>query len=260
MRIDGIVKKSGVAVLSALLLTGCVIHTGAYRAKFSRSEDLTVPLANGTALNVTTNVGTIHLEAAAVDEVHIAAEIKVKAATEERVQELAEEVRIVAEPAGQTLTIKAVKPSDLGRNQLSVDFTITAPAGLAVDCTTNVGDIRIAGFTQRVKASADVGRIHGTGLRGEIDLRTNVGDVQADYAGDATPALNVTMTTNVGNIDFAGPQDISAHLTASANVGAITTDRPLSVKGSMKQSVSATLGQGEGRVNLSTNVGSVKIR
>jgi hypothetical protein len=260
MQIDGIVKKAGVAILSALLLAGCVIHTGEFRARFSRSEDLTVPLANVTALNVTTNVGTIRLDAAEVDTVHIAAEVKVKAATEERAQELAEEVRILAEPAGQTLTIKALKPSDLGRNQLSVDFTITAPAGLAVDCTTNVGDIRITGSTQRVKASADVGRIHCTGLRDEIDLRTNVGDVQADYAGDAPAALNVTMTTNVGNIDFAGPQDISAHLTASANVGSISTDRPLSVKGSMKQSINATLGKGEGRVNLSTNVGSIKIR
>jgi DUF4097 and DUF4098 domain-containing protein YvlB len=141
-----------------------------------------------------------------------------------------------------------------------VDFTITAPGDLAVDCATNVGDIRVTGFTKRVKAVTDVGAIACTGLRDTIDLRANVGDVRADYASDAPAALTATMTTNVGNVEFTGPKEISAHLTAGSNVGSISTERPLSVTGTLKQSVSATLGQGEGRVNLSTNVGSIKIR
>ena len=205
MRTGAFVRIVIATGLAAMTLGGCVIHTGEHKAKFSRSEDLTAPLANVTALDVATNVGTIRLEAGQVAEVRIAAEIKVRAATEERAQELAEEVRIVAEPSGETLTIKAIKPSDLGRNQLSVDFTITAPAALALDCTTNVGDIRVTGFTKRVKASTDVGTITCTGLREEIDLHTNVGDIRAEYADDAPAALQVAMATNVGSIEFAGP-------------------------------------------------------
>ncbi|MCX5645460.1 MAG: DUF4097 family beta strand repeat-containing protein [Phycisphaerae bacterium] len=260
MRTGALVRIAVATGLAAVTLGGCVIHTGTYKAKFSRSEDLTAPLANVTALDVATNVGTIRLEAGQVAEVRIAAEIKVRAATEEQAQELAEEVRIVAEPSGQTLTIKAIRPSDLGRNQLSVDFTITAPADLALDCTTNVGDIRVTGFTKRVKASADVGTIACTGLREEIDLRSNVGDLRAEYAGDAPAALNATMATNVGNIEFTGPQEISADLSARANVGSIKTDRPITVTGSLKHSISASLGKGEGRVSLNTNVGSIRIR
>ena len=260
MRAGALVRIGVVTGLAAMLPGGCVVHTGTCNATFSRSEALTAPLANVTALDVTTNVGTLRLEAAQVHEVHIAAEIKVKAATEERAQELAEQVRIVAEPTGQTLAIKAIQPSDLGRNQLSVDFTVTAPADLALDCTTNVGDIRITGFTKRVKAATDVGTINCTGLRDETNLRTNVGDVRIAYAGDAPAVLNATIATNVGNIEFTGPQDVSAHLTARSNVGSISTDRPLTVTGSLKQSVSATLGKGEGRVSLSANVGSIKIR
>lgn len=261
MRTAACVGMGVVAGLVTLLLGGCVIHTDMFKAEFSRSEDLTVPVTDLTALDVTTNVGKIQLETADTAEVRIAAEIKVKARTEEKAQELAEQVRVVAEPSGQTLTIKAVKPADFGRNQLSVDFTIRAPAALALNCTTNVGDIRIADFTKRVQASADVGTIICTGLRDEIDLHANVGDLRATYAPDAPAALTATMATDVGSIEFTGPQEISADLTATVNVGDINTNRPLTVRGSLtKHSVRATLGKGEGRVNLKADVGSIRIR
>jgi hypothetical protein len=261
MRTVACVKMGVMASLVALLLGGCVIHTGSFKAEFSRSEDLTVPVTDLNVLDVTTDVGKIQMETTDAAEVHVAAQIKVKARTEEEAQKLAEQVRIVAEPWSRTLTIKAVKPRDFGRNQLSVDFTITAPAALALHCTTNVGDIRIAGFTKRVQASADVGTIICTGLRDEIDLHANVGDLRATYTSDAPAAVTATMETNVGAIEFAGPPEISADVTAKVNVGDINTDRPLTVKGSLaKHSVRATLGKGEGRVNLDTNVGSIRIR
>jgi len=261
MRTGVLVKMGVIGGLAALLLGGCVIHTDRFKAEFSRSEDLTVPATDITALDVTTNVGKIQLETADAAAVRIAAEIKVKARTEEEARKLAEQVRIVAEPWSRTLTIKAVKPAGFGRNQLSVDFTITAPAALTLNCTTNVGDIRIAGFTKRVRASADVGTIICTGLREDIDLRANVGDLRATYASDAPAALNATMATDVGSIEFTGPQEISADLTAAVNVGDINTNRPLTVRGSLtKHSVRATLGKGEGRVNLKADVGSIRIR
>jgi len=261
MRANAVVKVGIAAGLAVMLLGGCVIHTDAYKAKFSRSEDLTAPLTDITALDVATNVGTIRMEAAEVAEVRIAAQIKVKDRTEEKAQELAEQVRIVAEPSGQTLTIKAVKPAGLRDNNLTVDFTVTAPSALALNCTTNVGDIRVTDFTQRVKAVTNVGTITCSGLRETTDLHTNVGDIRATYASDAPAALSATMATDVGSIEFTGPQEISAQVTAGTNVGSIHTDRPLTVSGSLnRHSVRASLGKGEGQVNLNTNVGSIRIR
>ncbi len=261
MRTGALVKMSVVTGLVTLLLGGCVIHMDSHKAEFSRSEDLTVPATDITTLDVTTNVGKIQVEPAEAAEVRVTAKIKVKAPTEEKAQELAEQVRIVAEPWSRTLTIKAVKPANLGRNQWSVDFTIKAPAALVLNCTTNVGDIRITDFTKRVQASADVGSVTCTGLRDEIDLHANVGDLRATYASDAPAALKATLATDVGSIEFTGPQEISADLTATVSVGDINTNRPLTVKGSLtKHSVRASLGQGEGKVNLKADVGSISIR
>lgn len=247
-------------VLTTLFVDGCVNIGGTFKAKAQRAEDLTASAADLTSLDVATNVGTLKLDAAESDEVRISADITVKAKTEEEAEALVEEVRIVAEPSGQKLTVKAVKPSGFGRNQLSVDFTITAPAALALQCTTNVGDIRIAGFDDRVTAKTDVGTIDCTGLRQTTDLHTNVGDIRLACASDAAAALQAKATTNVGNIHFTGPDAISATLEAHVNVGSIDTDRPLTITGKIDKSVRATLGDGEGKISLRTNVGSVKIR
>lgn len=250
------------AVLACItLFAGCYVPFGdVLKAKAQRTEELTASLEGIACLDVSTNVGTIRIEAADVTEARITAEITVKARTAEEAEQLVEEVRITAEPSRDKLVIKAVKPGDFGKNQLGVDFTITAPAALALDCTTNVGDIRTTGFTHSLKARTDVGSITCTDLHGVLDLHTNVGDIKAVYAPEAPAALEASLRTNVGDITFTGPTEISAEISAGANVGSIHTDRPLSVTGNIKKSLRATLGDSEGQINLHTNVGSIKIR
>jgi DUF4097 and DUF4098 domain-containing protein YvlB len=250
------------AVLAAAILAGCRINTSgdAFKAKYTRNEDLTAALAGIATLDVSTNVGRIEVTAADVAEAQISAVIKVKAKTEEKAQELGEGVRIEAEPSGRTLLIRAIKPSGFGRNELSVNFTITVPASLGIKAETNVGDIRVAGSAGRMEGRTNVGTIACTGLRSDADLHTNVGDVRAEYASDAPAAISVDASADVGNVELAGPKDISARLAAEANVGSISSDRPLTVSGSLKQSIKASLGNGEGRIHLRTNVGSIRIR
>lgn len=260
MRTSSFARLGVAVVLAVILPAGCHVNCDLFKARVERVEEFTVPVAGITALDVSTNVGKIQLDAADAAEAHITAEIKVKAASEEKAQELIEQVEIVAEPQGPTLVVKVVKPHALRDNDLSVDFTITAPSNLALACTTNVGDIRVAGFSERVTARTDVGAIVCTGVRGATDLHTNVGDIKMEYVADAPAALDASATTNVGDIDFAGPQQMSANLTAHTNVGSIDTDRPLTVTGSLRGSLKASLGSAEGQVNLSTNVGSIRIR
>jgi len=260
MKTGLLARLTAAVTLVGVLATGCQFGGDTFKAKFVRSEELTAALDGVTAMDVNVEVGRIQLEAAEVAETRIRAEIKVRAATEERAEELAGRVRITAERSGHTLVIRAVKPSGFGRNELSVDLTIVAPAGLALKCITNVGDICTRGFTRGITASTSVGAITCAGLRGDVDLHTNVGDIRAEYASDAPAAIRVDASTNVGGIELTGPQEVSAGLTAEANVGSIDTDRPLTVTGHLKQSIRASLGNAEGRINLRTNVGSIRIR
>ncbi len=251
---------AGALILTTLFVGCCVNIGGNYRAKAERTEDQAVSATDMTALQVTTNVGTLKLTAGDTPDVHISAKITVKSKTVEEAEALIDEVRIVAEPDGQKLVVKAMKPSGFGRNQLAVDFTITAPAALALQCTTNVGDVRVAGFNENVTARTDVGTITCSDLRRAVDLHTNVGDIRASYTSEASPALRAALSTNVGNVEFDGPTNISARLEARVNVGSIDTDRPLRVTGKIEKSVRAMLGEAEGEILLTTNVGSIKIR
>ncbi len=250
-----------VAFAFTVASAGCITVVGDnLRGKATRTDNLSVPVSDASTLTVTTSVGAIKLEPAKTAEVHVTADITVKAKTDEEAQALLEGVRVAAEPSGNKLVVKAEKPSGFGRNQLAVDFTITAPAGLRLDCTTNVGDVRVSDFTSRVESHTDVGSITCSGLRDSMSLHTNVGDIKAAYASDAPAALDVSASTNVGNIDFTGPSQISANLTAASNVGDIHAHRPITVSGSLGKSVKASLGAAEGQVNLHTNVGSITIR
>jgi hypothetical protein len=260
MRAGSLIRLGVFTVVAVVALGGCHVNGDAFKAKFTRSEELTAPVAGMEAIDISTNVGKIELIAADVAEVKIAAEIKVKARTEERAQELGEQVRIVAEPSGRTLRIKVIRPAGLDENKLAVDYTITAPAALALKCVTNVGDIRTAGFSGPVEARTDVGTITCRGLRGKVDLQTNVGDIKAEYAPDAPAAISVDASSNVGNVELEGPAEISAKVAAETNVGSIHSDRPLTVSGSLKQSIRASLGSGEGGISLRTNVGSIRIQ
>jgi hypothetical protein len=100
----------------------------------------------------------------------------------------------------------------------------------------------------------------GIGLRDRAEAHTNVGDIRLQYASDAPPAVHVNATTGVGEIDFTGPTEISARLAAGTNVGSIDTNRPLTVRGTVGKSLHSTLGDGEGRIELHTNVGAIHIR
>ena len=262
MRRNGTVK---ICFASALVLTslfvGCCVNMGGnFRAKAQRTEELTATPVDVATLEVSTSVGSITLEADDGAHVDIVADITVKAKTTEEAEALVPDVRIVAEQSGDKLIVKAVKPSGFGRNQLHVSYTITAPTHLALHCTTKVGDIRIGGFGERVVAKTDVGTIRCTDLRRDADLHTNVGDIKASYVSDAPAAFDASVTTNVGNVDFTGPDQISAHLAARVNVGSMNTDRPLTVTGPIKKSINAKLGNGEGKITLRTNVGSIRIR
>jgi hypothetical protein len=254
------VTKVGLCVVAAVALGGCVIHLGDnLRSEARRTTELAAPVGDATTLNMTTDVGTIKLEPAEANEVHVTADIKVKAKTDEEAAALLEKVRVTTEPSHETLIVKAVRPSDLGRNQLTVNLTVKAPARLRLICRTNVGDIQIDGFPGPVEARANVGKITCTGLCKRTDLHTNVGDIRAVYAADAPAAMEFTAGADVGDIHFAGPKEISANLSASSNVGSIHTSRPLTVTGMVGKSANATLGDGKGQIDLHTNVGSIHI-
>ncbi|MBL7186735.1 MAG: DUF4097 family beta strand repeat protein [Phycisphaerae bacterium] len=231
-----------------------------FKAKYARTVNVSVPAGQAGELFVETGVGSITVTGADVTDCNITAEITVKAETTEEARKLAEQVKIEAKPSGDKLNVKVSKPVELKNRSLEVKFKIVAPKQLKLDCSVNVGSVNVSDMNDRIKVSGNVGSVFCGKVVGDIDVTSNVGSVEVEYSEAAAAACNAAITTNVGSIEFAAPAQLSAQVSASTNVGSVKTDKPITVVGKVGRSVNGTIGAGEGKVRLKTNVGSIHIK
>ena len=239
---------------------GCININGWFRAEFEKTDKLNAPLVSGSTLALENDVGSITIEGGDVTGCDVTAKVTAKAPSEEEAQKLAEQVKIELEQNGDTLTVKITKPRNKRRRSISIDFDITVPKQTALRIGSDVGEISISDITENIEARTDVGKISCKGISGDIDLQADVGKINVVYSEDAPSACNVNIKTDVGSIDITTPPEYSAAVQADTDVGSITTDLPLTVKGKVGRNVQGTIGAGEGKMYLKTDVGSIRIR
>lgn len=244
-----------------IFISSCCINLAdIFKAKYTRTSQERF-LADGTTkCDIETNIGSLTIIGSDIDDYEIRYEITVKARNKEKARKFAEQVAIETEISSDTLLIRVAKPKDLAERNLSIKLTVTAPRQIELFCSTHVGDIKIAHIQGHISASSEVGSITCENVTTDIELGTNVGSIKVKYAGDAQSDFQADITTNVGSIDFTAPQELSAKIDASTNVGSITTAKPLTVVGKVGKTVKGTIGSGQGKIRLKTNVGSIKIK
>ena len=245
----------------AVIITGCCIKIGCWpQAKHERTEQLSAPLEPGQTLYLQNNVGEIKVTGADVTNCDVTATITAKASTEEKAEKLAEQVKIKLQPSANKLSIKVEKPKETSNRSIAIDFSITLPKQTALQLASNVGEIRISDITEPIEAETNVGTINCKEITGDTDLTTNVGEITVAYSKTSPGACNADIRTDIGKINFTAPPNLSAQVRASVNIGSIQTDLPLTVTGKINKSLNGTIGKGEGKIILRTNIGSIKIR
>ena len=259
---NSIIKISLACVICLpVVITGCCINIDGWpRAEYERTERLEAPLEAGSILALENDVGSINITGLDVNECSVIAAISVKAPTEEEAQELAEQIKIELDQDGNTLTVRTEKPRTKKRRSISISFDITVPKQTALELESDVGKIQVSNITEKIKAKTDVGQITCREISGDIDLRADVGTVKVVYSKTAPAACNATITTDVGGIDLTTPPNFSAAVDADTDVGSIRTALPLTVRGKIGKNLHGTIGSGEGKLYLRTDVGSIRIR
>lgn len=259
-------KHTSIKYVAPLLLCSLLLNAHIacccddYKAKYEKTERLSASLAPGQTLYLKNNVGKITVTGADVSECNATAVITARAETAEDAQKLAEEVSIKPEPAGDKLYIRVEAPDSKPKCSINIEFNITVPKQTALQLEADVGEINIDNITNAIKAETDVGAVHCKEIAGNIDIQTDVGEVTVLYSETAPGACNANVKTDIGKIDFTAPPNLSAQVDLVANLGSIETSLPLTVKGKMNQKTSGTIGKGEGRVTLKTNIGSIKMK
>jgi predicted membrane protein len=126
----------------------------------------------------------------------------------------------------------------------SVELELWIPQDMEIDVDHNIGEIKIEEMFSSVR------------------VRNNVGSV--DVETEPPDGGRIRLRTNIGEIELRIPEDVSARISADVNVGSVDVSSPLrgltSTKGFIGRDFDVTIGDGNTRIDLTVNIGSIDIR
>jgi hypothetical protein len=128
-----------------------------------------------------------------------------------------------------------------------------------VDVSTKRGDLRFEHCTGPVRAKTDRGNVIAFDHRGDLDLFTVVGDMQAFVR---EPGVLLRLDTGQGSVQCGVPPDCEFDLDARAEVGRIGADFGLTAEtvGRYGAALVGTQGSGRTKVVLRTGSGHLSFR
>ena len=162
---------------------------------------------------------------------------------------------------------------------ISVELAAVVPNQTSPELITQNGAVRIEDINGKIQAIAyngpvigerlsgninlttHNGRIDCSGIMGDIEVRTHNGEVDVVYSRAAPGVINASVITHNGGIYFHAPPNLSASAELIAHNGIVKTKRPISIVGQIStKELKGTFGEGEGKLHLETQNGSIKIK
>ena len=284
------------SLASALALSGCFAMKSGYIEQIEERLSF-----EGVELVKLRNVnGSVRITSWEKPEVVVKATKKVKATSEEKAKEYAQEVKIRIEKIGDTIEIvtehpKGRKPKFIG--SVNVEYDVTMPRDANLDATSTNGNMNVAGIIGEILANTTNGsvsiqdcegqlivkttngRVNVEEVSGNVRVKTTNGSISAKLAmldGESgfettNGSIDVQMeeghsgpltvhTTN-GSITVELPSDFAADVEANTSNGKIYSDLPITVAGKIsKTSLHGELNGGGPLMKLKTTNGKINIR
>ena len=188
----------------------------------------TSPLVDGGLLIVENRVGAINVRGGSTNECRVDIKVTARAETEEEAQAMAQAVKMKVDNSDARFFIKPVKPDNDDWSNLDVAFEITVPHHVNLQLSTDVVHVHLRDVQGQIKVKANVGAIKTENVRGDVELETNV-----------------------SNVDFVAPDDLSAKVTA-ANEHGLDQERSADQVGSKTQA-----GEGHPQISMGSCAGTL---
>jgi len=177
---DGLHKQIALAaLLSSLLLAGssCIYISNDTTARYERQESLSAPLEAGSTFSARTHDGSINVEGVDTSECRVEATIAGHAGTMERAEELARQVEVKLERAGDRLEVVINRPPTTGNAYTSVSLRVQVPGRTSLVLATDDGAVDIAGISGTISAETSDGAIDVKNTSGSARLKTSDGAI-----------------------------------------------------------------------------------
>lgn len=177
-RLHAIALLMCLPALLPFLNAGCVHYAGGnMSARYEKEVPLSAPLPPGSSFSAETRDGSITVEGTETSECTVLARVVTHAKTEEAAAELAEQIDVRLEPAGDGLRVVIDRPPVIRNAGYSVSLTARVPIQTTLDLVTADGSVRITNITGNVSARTSDGGIQVEDITGDTKLRTSDGSI-----------------------------------------------------------------------------------
>ena len=160
-----------------------------------------------------------------------------------------------------TLTHGSVGECDASSSYGTV--ACTDVKGKTIKLTSNNGNVELADVNApSLGLSTSYGAIKARQITtADVTARSGNGSVTL-ICSDACPAdLKAQVRSDYGSIDFTTPPQFAGRVHLSTQYGSVRTTRPVTMTGEIeKKSITGTIGEGGGFINLDTTNGSVELK
>jgi len=266
---ERVMNRKGWTILFVTMFLLCAA-TSSFAGTVTEDFEEVYDFDSGGDVNIRSVNGEIEVSSWSQDKVEIKAEIKVKAGSRPKAEDLLEEIEIVIDHDSDRIRVEADYPKRLGRNgfinwafgsnaSVSVRYWIKVPEKANIDLKTVNGGIGAKNVEGRAELETTNGGIEASEMKGTICVQTTNGSVRVKVDSFSESDEIILRTIN-GSVRLALPSDVSADLEASTVNGSIRTDFPLTVQGRLsKRHLDGKIKEGGGRISLGTVNGSVTI-
>jgi DUF4097 and DUF4098 domain-containing protein YvlB len=147
----------------------------------------------------------------------------------------------------------------------SIRFEVQVPRSVQYDfdyISSVSGDVRVAGLTGRLNASAVSGDVHITDVSGSVNASSVSGDVQVEI-NRLEGSDDMKFNTVSGDVSVTLPGSLDADVDMSSFSGSIRTDFGIEVRSERhgsRKSARAKLGEGTRRLKMSSVSGDLSLR
>ena len=278
----------------AVVFLAGIAAVSAWAAEGMFERKLTV--SGAVDLDVVSDSGRVTIRAGGPGTLRVVGRIKTGTSwhpglsPEEKVKRL--EAAPPIEQSGNTVRIGHIRDRELDRN-VSISYEIEAPAdstvrsrtdsgsqliegihgpvdaaadsggieiadaGNEVHATSDSGSLRLRGVRGPLTAKADSGSITGSAIAGSIDAASDSGEIQMEQ----TAASPIKIRSDSGSVTLRLPSSGGYDVSASSDIGHISSDLPLTVRGTAGHNrLQGQLRGGGASLVVTTDSGSIRLQ
>ncbi len=267
-------RNSILVRITLILLAGCLLWIHCGKSKSTRSDDqvdntnfvasesfrFAVDAENKAGLRVDGISGNVEvIGLAEADSVIITGERRVGSESLEDAQNHLTELQVEVSDLTSGVQVKTIQPDEAHGRSYVVDYSITLPKRMTPTVYNVNGGVSIDSVEGKIAVQNVNGSVMLDQIRGIAYVNVVNGQIQGHVAL-LSSGTSIEMITVNGGIDLEIPENASGQFSASVVNGIIgVSGLVLTDLVSTPYSLTGTLGDGQGRILLSTVNGSISV-